>query len=45
MEAGVASEDDPVDDSVDEQVSGYVFVESCYVVEHAVGDHLLAFWN
>ena len=38
-------EDDPVDDRMDERVSGRTFVEGCYMVEHAVGDHLLPFRN
>ena len=45
LEAGAAPKDDPVDDFMDERVSRCTFVEGFFVIEHAVGDHLLPFWN
>ena len=45
LEAGAAPKDDPVDDCMDKQILRCAFVEGCFVIEHAVGDHLLPFWN
>ena len=42
-ESNVASENDPVSNGSDERVARCMMGKASYVVEHAVGDHLLSF--